>query len=309
MVRSFWAFLLAAVLLLSAGCGKAENDTMENYRKTVHESKYIIHALGGMDDDFYINSVDCLETVYAAGYRIFEVDVSFTSDDVLVLAHSGEKNIWSRNDWTLRFGQEYPFEDAEGNALTPEEENLLIEDGYDVEKHLCPASVFTGFKIQGKYKASTFSDLLDFMEAHEDMYVMLDAGKRSYEDTCIYYKRIVEEAGKREGVLDRFIAGGQTTEMLRAAKEAYDFPLLNLYYDVDEEREESIYRPEDFIKYCKEQGVTSFSASTEAYSEDAAKELSKSGLISYIFTINDPDEEEKIRSLGADMIGTDFLWK
>ena len=53
------------------------------------DNRYIMHALGGMDGKYsYTNSIDALERTYAEGYRLFEVDVSFTSDNKLVLAHS-----------------------------------------------------------------------------------------------------------------------------------------------------------------------------------------------------------------------------
>ena len=275
----------------------SDSDIIATYKSTVSSSEYIIHALGGMDGvDNYINSIDCLEKTYEAGYRLFEADVSFTSDGVLVLAHSGEKNVWSKNDWEKRLGQEYPFESG------------TVPYGYDEEKHLATYKDFMAFKIQGKYKATSFAELLDFMETHMDMYVMVDAGGRSYEDTCVYYQEIVKEADGRTDVLDRLIAGGQTTEMVKAAREAYNFPLINLYYSADDKREEIIYTPESFVKYCKDNDITSFSVAKEVYTQEVAEKLEDSGLISYVFTVNDSSEDKKLREYGADIIGTDYLW-
>ena len=311
----FLVFIFSSLILIS-GCGRKradldvqtaeetrdesmeenerdKDDVIRDYRRTVRFSKYIIHALGGMDgENCYINSIDCLEKTYAAGFRLFEADVSFTSDNVLVLAHSGENNVWSKNDWEKRLGQEYPFDDKN-------------ED----EKHLCSYEDFMNFKIQGKYKATSFAELLDFMEQHTDMYVMIDAGHRSYKDTVEYYQAIVKAADGRTSVLDRMIAGGQTTEMVKAAREAYDFPLINLYFDKDEKREDIIYSPEAFADYCEKNDIISFSVAKEVYTEDVAKRLEESSLISYVFTVNDETEEEKLRSYGADIIGTDYLWE
>ena len=293
--------VIAVVSLLIKS--KHDNSTLDgelikDYRQTVSSSDYIIHALGGMEGkECYINSIDCLEKTYAAGYRLFEADVSFTSDGVLVLAHSGENNVWSKNDWEKRLGQEYPFG---AGSVVPEE--------YDEEKHLATYSDFMTFKIQGKYRASSFADLLDFMEEHTDMYVMVDAGNRSYEDTQTYYQEIVKEADGRTEVLDRLIAGGQTTDMVKAAREVYDFPLINLYYPADDKREEIIYTPEKFAKYCKENDIISFSVAKEVYTQEVAEKLEKNNLISYVFTVNDPAEDKQIRGYGADVIGTDYLW-
>ena len=323
MKRLHLALIMMMLLLVTACSNKEEaekeaavsmdrdkNQIISEYRETVKNSKYIIHALGGMDGEAsYINSIDCLKKTYEAGYRLFEADISFTSDDVLVLAHSGENNVWSENDWKLRLGQTYPFEGISEDGMSPEEESFLKEKGYDIKKHLCSYDTFMSFKIQGKYKATSFRELLDFMEQHTDMYVMVDAGHRSYEDTLKYYRSIVSEASGREQLLDRLIAGGQTTEMVKAAREAYDFPLINLYYDNDEKREEEIYKPEDFINYCLENDITSFSSAKEVYTEEVAAKLENKDIISYIFTVNNKSEAEALRGYGADIIGTDHLWE
>ena len=279
----------------------AKEKLINDYRETVGKSRYILHALGGMDEiDDYINSLECLEAGYKKGYRLFEADVSFTSDKVLVLAHSGKDNIWSDNDWKLRLGQVYPFGEDKNDELASK--------GYDIEKQLCPHDEFMNFRLQGWYMPASFADLLNTMERHKDIYVMVDGGHRSYEDTLEFYKAIRETAGDRTDVLDRLIVGGQTTDMVKAAREVYDFPLINLYFDSVDNREEALKNADDFAKYCLENGITSFSAAKENYSAEDAVLLEDSELISYIFTVNDEAEEKALRERGADIIGTDFLW-
>lgn len=294
-------------MTILSGCGRTNDASksgedissfMEDYRNAVSSSDYIVHALGGEEDRSYINSIDMLDKAYKEGLRVFEADISFTSDGVLVLAHSGEDNVWSKNDWEMRLGQKYPFDD----------ESVKDYECYDVDKHLCSYEVFKSFKIQGRYTANSFAELLDYMEEHVDMYLMVDAGHRSYADAKAYYEAIVEAADGRTQVLDRLIAGGQTTDMVKAAREAYDFPLINLYFDKDENRESIIYSAEDFVRYCDAESITSISIAKEVFTEDVAKVISDSDLIIYVFTENDESEAEHILSLGADMVGTDFLW-
>lgn len=295
------------VMTILSGCGRTNDASksgedissfMEDYRSAVSSSDYIVHALGGEEDRSYINSIDMLDKAYKEGLRVFEADISFTSDGVLVLAHSGEDNVWSKNDWEKRLGQKYPFDD----------ESVKDYECYDVDKHLCSYEVFKSFKIQGRYTANSFAELLDYMEEHVDMYLMVDAGHRSYADAKAYYEAIVEAADGRTQVLDRLIAGGQTTDMVKAAREAYDFPLINLYFDKDENRESIIYSAEDFVRYCDAESITSLSIAKEVFTEDVAKVISDSDLIIYVFTENDESKAEHILSLGADMVGTDFLW-
>ena len=276
--------------------GYSAEKVIADYKHTVDESKFIIHALGGMEEKYsYVNSIDCLETVYEAGYRLFEADISFTSDNVLVLAHSGENNIWSKNDWEKRLGQ--PFQDSKSSAG-------------DMEKNLCDYETFMNFRIQGRYKATALSEIFDFMETHDDMYLMVDAGHRTYEDTLAYYQELVRVADGRNDVLNRLIAGGQTTDMVKAAREAYDFPIINLYYDSDDKREEVLNTPELFLTYCKENRIISFSTAKDYYTEEVANVLNApdSGLTGYVFTVNDSVEEGLILEKGDVIIGTDYLW-
>ena len=281
---------------------------VEGYKKTVENSEYIMHALGGMDGKSYINSIDCLRKTYEAGYRLFEADVSYTSDDVLVLAHSGQDNIWSEADWNDRIGIAYPFRNMNGNELTEESKDYFTSNGYDFDDHTCNYDSFMTFRIQGEYTATSFSDIVQFMKEHDDMYLMVDAGNRSYESTQKLYKMILDTCKNDYSVLDRIIAGGQTTDMMQAVKDTYDFPLLNMYYAGDDVREESIYSPEQFINYCNENGIISFSTAKETYNDYNGAALKEAGLISYVFTVNDSDEAALMKSYGADVIGTDFLW-
>ena len=293
---------------------KDPREYAERYRKTVESQRYIIHALGGMNGtDNYINSIDPLRLIYAEGYRLFEADVSFTSDGRLVLAHSGQDNVWSQSDWKDRLGQDYPFDDASEGDTT------------ETDKHLCDYDTFMSFKIQRKYKATSFKELVSFMAEHTDMFVMIDGGERSYEDTKTFYSAVLnetrevvselsaestvdEENKMLDDVLSRMVVGGQTIEMLNAVKEVYDFPLINFYYNSDEKREGELCKPIDFIHYCDANGVSSFSVAKEVYDQQTAEALEKSTLMSFVFTVNDPAEEARIKAYGADIIGTDYLW-
>ncbi|SNU07944.1 Glycerophosphoryl diester phosphodiesterase family protein [Lachnospiraceae bacterium] len=326
--RTFSLILIGALIISLTACGAKKQtivdqngnvvevkvqdrkieDTVTNYKKTVESSQYMLHALGGMDSKTYINSIDSLNITYNAGYRLFEADVSYTSDDVPVLAHSAQDNVWTESDWNERIGMAYPFKDENGEEMTESDMDYFRKNGYSFQDHTCSYDTFMSFRIQGEYTATSFADIAKFMEKHDDMYLMVDAGNRDYESTQKLYKLIVAACENNSRVLDRIIAGGRTTDMMKAVKETYDFPLLNMYYDSDDMREESIYSTEQFVQYCKDNNITSFSTAKETYNETIGAELKEAGLISYVFTVNSFDEADIIRSYGADIIGTDFLW-
>ena len=93
--------------------------------------------------------------------------------------------------------------------------------------------------------------------------------------------------------------------MIRAVKEVYDFPLLNLYYS--DEMINDDFSPQDFIDYCKQEGVISYSCSDEYCTLDNTALLEDSGLISYVFTINDPERARVLLACGFDVVGADFV--
>lgn len=284
-------FVLCAVMVFLsftlAGCRGSNTDDhiIAQYVDVVKSEKYILHALGGMEGQYtYVNSIDCLEENYAAGYRLFEVDVSFTSDGELVLAHSTDHNVWSKADWERKLGQPY-----------------------DESHPLASYDEFMKFQIQGKFRPSSFMDLLDFMKEHNDFFVMIDPSFRNYDETVKLYSEIVRLADENGDLLSHMIIAGQSTDMMKAAKSVYDFPICNLYFSPDSRREESIYNPQDFIQFCKDNGILSFSVSSLVYTEEYASQMKDSGLICYVFTINDEQEAKRFFDMGADVVGTDFL--
>ena len=288
------AISLAAVLALTGCAHDGENDgespaetprdVMQLYRSTVSGSKYIMHALGGDAGNTYINSVEVLAHWYERGMRLYEADVWETSDGRLVLTHRS-----SNMDGTLSDNDKKRLGYTGGGTPTFEE--------------------FMKLKVHGTYPTSSFKDLVDFMAEHDDMFVMIDIQNRNVEDSKRLYRKMCDDAGWNTDVLDRFIAGGHTSDMINACREVYDFKILNLYWHTESMRE--FKEAEDFITFCKENNVASFSTAKEFVKEDSqsVRALVDSGLIGYVFTINKEVDCEDFMSEYdfMDCVGTDLL--
>lgn len=54
-------------------------------------SRFIAHAGGRIDGHDYTNSLEALDNSYRKGFRLFELDISYTSDSVFVAAHDWKK--------------------------------------------------------------------------------------------------------------------------------------------------------------------------------------------------------------------------
>ncbi|TVT72641.1 MAG: hypothetical protein FHK79_04460 [Pseudomonas sp.] len=267
-------------ILIFGGVGgvHAEEQFYLKYKRMVDSSMYIRHALGGYDGRTYLNIVDAAEVGYKKGFRLYEVDVSFTSDKKLVLSHG-----WTRKDYKERLG-----------LLFKEESPVPSHDGFMSEK------------MHGRYAPSDIDDLVGFMKNHHDVYVMIDIGRATYARTKKMYSALVSSV-RDDSVLSRFIVGGHTTEAIRAVKEVYDFKLYNLYYAANVLREKKLERVEDFIRWCEKNGVTSVSISADRYSLKLAEAFNQSSLIVYVFTVDEEERARDILLMGASVVGTNFL--
>ncbi|MCQ2976768.1 MAG: amidohydrolase [archaeon] len=62
---------------------------------TEEEKQYVVHAGGKLDKYTYVNNYEALKNSYEEGYRMIELDVEFTSDNVPVMLHSWDGFITS----------------------------------------------------------------------------------------------------------------------------------------------------------------------------------------------------------------------
>lgn len=103
----------------------------------------IAHAGGAVDSCIYTNSREAMERSLAKGYRFIEFDLLFTSDSVLVAAHSWE-----------RF-----------NSMT----------GYEDWGDSVPAySDFLSRKICGRYTPLSAREINSFFEQNDSLYLVTD---------------------------------------------------------------------------------------------------------------------------------------
>ena len=265
----------------------AKTITIIDYIETLEASNYCMHALGGIDGHYYTNSIEALKQSYAQGYRIYEADVRLTSDGYPVLVHD-----WKKNDYIKRIQEDWYL-----NVISDENQNYVPN-----------LETFMNFKIQKNYTATSFDMLVEFMQEHPDMYVLVDAGYAGYEETYALYEGILRVC-QDKSVLNRLITGGHTIGSVEAQQEQYQFPIINMYYAQKDIKEYEFGTDEEWIDYCKEVGATSYSTAYETYIQNEDNHLKESGLYTYVFTIDDEIIATNCLERGADIIGTNFIRK
>ena len=254
------------------------------YKNTISDSTYMMHALGGLENKYsYTNSYDALTTTYNDGYRLFEADIHFTSDKQLVLSHG-----WKEKDITERLGLDFSQYDGAMDLDT-----------------------FKTIKIHGRFTPMTFGELCIFIEQHKDMFVMIDVGNLDYNETLEIYGAMVNNAEQvctsSNVVLEHFIVGGHTPDMIRAVKEIYPFELYNLYLAKENKRAEEIKTIDAFFEYCRENNISSLSMDKSVFTEEVKDAAAENNMICYVFTVNDLNDLQCDIDRSDIIIGTDFL--
>lgn len=112
-------------------------------QERVERSTLVAHAGGAIDSCLYTNSREALELAAKNGYRFIELDLQFTSDSVLVAAHSWDKF----------------------NAMTG-----FAQWGDSVPSF----SEFASRLIYGRYSPLSANEINDFFEQHLELYLVTD---------------------------------------------------------------------------------------------------------------------------------------
>jgi glycerophosphoryl diester phosphodiesterase len=104
------------------------------------DARLVAHAGGGVRGLIYTNSREALDENYAKGYRVFELDFEWTTDDRLVLVH----------DWQHTSSQ------------------------FGVQPHVFSYAEFVGRTRRDKLHQVTFEDLHEWLQNHRDAFVVTD---------------------------------------------------------------------------------------------------------------------------------------
>lgn len=264
---------------LASGCQYFQPNYYNRLLKTVKANPKIKHALGGIDGYIYLDTLEALEQNYELGYRFFEADVNFTSDNELVLVHG-----WRKIDY----------------------ERIGVT--YDPDHPIPTLAEFLTWQLQGAYPTTSFKELVGFMKAHKDVFVLLDFGQRTYDATLTAYTAVVSDANRDDSILQRFIVGGHTPDMIAAVKAAYDFKLMLLYVKPQAKRAEQIKTLEQFASYCQDNDIKLYSVSLSTYTnEDVKNQLADANLTGFVFTSDDQKVIDDLVGEGIGAVGTNFL--
>lgn len=260
-------FLISLICIYKEASGKTES------YQWVKNSRFVSHALGGIDGKTYTNSLEALEANYEKGHRVFEVDLVLTSDNKLV----------ARHDWLEMFEQKFQTSPQENKPMTLEQ--------------------FKNMKIFRKYTPLDFNDICIFMNKHKDVYLITDTKETTKENINSEFSVLVDTAQKiNKDILERVIPQIYNQEMLPLIKNLYNFE--NIIYTLYASHDSN----EQVIDFVAKNNIKVVTVHKDRATKDFLSRLSQQGIYTYVHTINSITEMENlINENGAYGVYTDFL--
>lgn len=256
--------LICSILLGTVNPMTASAATNAWYKKY----PLIAHAMGNINGVNYTNSKEAFYNSYKKGYKVFEVDLSLTSDKKIVLWH----------DWKEDAGK------------------YVKQKGKSVPTY----KFFMSHKICKKYTPLSLSDLVSIMKKYPSIYVVIDSKESEY---IPILKQIVKESKSNKNILNRFIVQVYDYNQLSKIKKVYQFK--NYLFTTYKLNDRSATR---IGKFCKNNGIPVVGVPPKyAGQKSYVKTLKSYGLKVYTYTINQPKNAMYYKNCGIDGIYTDSI--
>lgn len=234
----------------------------------------VAHAMGGLDDQDYLNCLEGFQAAYSRGVRAFEADLCLAADGTVVLRH----------DWKI------DLQDGISHSSIPTREE------------------FCSVPILGKYTPLSFRDLLLLMEEYPDICIITDSKYDAPEVALTEFGSMVKDAEELglTHLFDRIIIQVYNGPMLEALDRIYDFPhyILTLYM-AGFDGEIQLLRT--FAKYCAEHGVEGITLWAYLWNPVYQIISQQYNIPFYVHTVNEPKKAKACLKQGVSAVYSDIL--
>lgn len=285
-----FALLLTALIPLQGRAMAAEENGTAVTEKTppvgeltatdiLSKSKVIAHGMGVAPGqkagETPLNCLEAFEAQYAAGVRVFEVDLRLTRDGEVVLRHD-----WWHSDW------------QEGISWT------LIPTRAD----------FVSKPILGKYTPLSFQDLLRLMERYPDICIITDTKFTDSDVFSLQFDAMMEDARELglTYLFGRIAVQFYNENMCTALNNIYAYPhyIYTLYMESFDCSEKAF---REKAAYCASLGIEAITMDESRWRDSFASIADEYGVKVYVHTVNDKDKAKNLLDAGVDGVYTDSL--
>ena len=247
---------------------------------------FIAHGGGGLDGRTYSNSLEAMNHSYENGLRVFDIDLTFTSDSVLVLRHDWTENLEQRGQTMAESGG---FVDRNGHTQHHVKNPVRLD-----------FETFMSRKIYKLYTPMSCKDMIAFMQSHPDVYIATDMK----DNVGASYQYLVDRAREMEAdsVLDRIIANVYDYDVYDKIMKVYPFKNTtarqhyvhpNNYYEL--------------AQFCIKNNIHVVNISSCYVNDDGAKLLMAKGIHLYVAVVDFISDMEKLKKQGFSGACTNWL--
>lgn len=246
---------------------------------------YIAHGGGGLDGKTYSNSVEAMINSYENGLRVYDIDLDYTTDSVLVCCHSWEENL---EQDTVPMMESYSFVDRNGHTQ------------HHITPHPLNYSKFKSQKIYRLYSSMSCKDLIIFMVNHPDIYIATDM-KADVESSYQYLVDMAKEMNV-DSVLDRIIANVYDYDVYNKIMKIY--PFKNTTARQHHVHPNNYY---ELAKFCIINNIHVVNMSSCYVNDEGAKLLMSKGIHVYVAVVDYISDMEKLKRQGFSGACTNWL--
>ncbi len=214
LITSLLVLIMCTACISQDGVNKDDFKNQGKLKYPWYDNYFVVaHAFGGIDGYDYTNTYEALVENYNKGTRVFEIDLSHTSDGELVLLHE-----WKQYHEVFGLGE---------------------NEGWKKES----SEYFLNTKIYDNYSTMTFDYLLKIMNRVPDFYIVIDSKTFTVDETKEMYDEIVSRVNSVNSKLIKRIIPQAYSEDIYDVLTEYDFPdvILTLYAMYADSDGEKIY--------------------------------------------------------------------
>lgn len=151
--------------------------------------RLIAHGCGGIDGKMITNSLEALDYNYSIGTRLFDVDVCWSADSVLVCRHS----------WKDNTGQD--VKEPIWKSKRVYNEKIQQEGWLSNSNTVLNSRVYANHLLYGRYHTLSVNELFLWLETHPDAYCLPDL---KGPDMAKAFVRLIQNENK-DSILHRII--------------------------------------------------------------------------------------------------------
>ena len=232
------------------------------------KNKLRAHACGGIDGVAYTNSWEALNQSYQKGIKVIELDMTVTSDARVVISHNFMPEI------SGKFDTETPTFDE-----------------------------FMNSSIAGKYTPMSLQMLLEFMEKHPDVYIVVDHPAKGFNrlvKIITYMLKVIDSKKINNRVLKQFIIQVFTVREYDWLNSLGKFKNIEFYFSARRDIEGT-------IEFISNNNVHTVSINKVRLNKEIVSKFSRIGVRVFSPSINSIEEVKSAFEMGLWGVTSDFL--